>query len=162
MEWLPPLICCANRNWLEIIGDIYPVFERDFVIQRPVFDDLEVRIKTGPLIDGRERSFWHLVTEGPDEYRRKPDLRRCERIAWARAVIDHADDTRLRRWKQERYGNVTIAIALPDFSYIVFLGRREPDGLEPYMLLLTAYCADTAKRQQKHRGEWQDFMRNRR
>lgn len=159
MEWLPDIICCAQRNWLEIVAEIYPVFQRDFVDQHPTLDGLEIRIKTAPLIEGRERSFWHLVTDGPDEYRRKPDLKRCERIAWVRAVIDHADDARLKRWEQERYGNTTAAIALPDFSYIVFLGKREPNDSEPYMLVLTAYCADTPKRQQKHREEWENSSR---
>ena len=159
MEWLPDIVCCDHRNWVEIVEGIYPIFKRDFIDSRPMLDGMEVRLREAPLLDGKDRTFWHFVTQGFDDRNRIPDLLRCERIAWVRSVIDHANDPRLRRWEQERQGSTNVAIALPDFEYIVFLGRRQPLNGAPYFLALTAYNVDSPRKREKHRKEWQAYGR---
>ncbi|MNH30689.1 hypothetical protein D3C79_909980 [compost metagenome] len=41
-------------------------------------------LKRHPVIQGKEATFWHMISEGNDEAERLPDLRRCERIRWPR------------------------------------------------------------------------------
>ncbi len=157
MEWLPELVCCNGKNWVQIVEEIYPIFARDFIDTKPTVDGMQVRLREAPLLDGKERTFWHFVSESfTDAQPRIPDLARCERIAWVRAIIDHATDRRLRRWEQNRNGDINLAIALPDFSYVVILGRRQA-GETSYLLALTAYCVEKERRREKLRKEWQAF-----
>ena len=43
-------------------------------------------------------TYWHLISEGEVEWDRKPDIRRCERIAWARDILNNAEDKRIKTW----------------------------------------------------------------
>src|SRR5690349_1793262 len=137
MEWLPELVCCDGLNWIEIVELIYPVFRRDFVESAPALDGLPIKLKNIPMKDNKEWEFWHFVTVGQNESSRRPDMERCKRIGWFRAIVDHADDDRLMRWEQERDGKTSCVIGLPDFSYLAILGKRTPAEEDPYFLPLT-------------------------
>jgi hypothetical protein len=123
MEWLPELVSC-DGNWVEIVERLYPIFKSDFVDTRATLDGLQVALRIAPARENKEFDFWHFITEGETEENRKPDLERCRRLRWFRAILDNAADQRLKRWEQKRNGRTTVAIGSPDFSYIVFLSKR--------------------------------------
>ena len=72
---------------------------------------------------------------GKVEYPRTPDLRRCERIRWIRAIIEHADDQSVLVWENNRGGNQGILLWLKSQDFLVVLGRRS----QGYAMLVTAY-----------------------
>lgn len=155
MEWLPELVDCSG-NWVQLVERIYPLFKRDFVDSRPVIAGWDLRLREAPFIAGKERDFWHLVTQaGKLETERIPDLDRCARIGWVRAVLDHACDKGMKRWEQTRNGDTNVVVAIPDFSYLVFMGKRNG-----YLLLLTAYFVASERRRKKYEREYDDFCRN--
>lgn len=71
-----------------LIDYLYEIFERDFVHQRAMLSGkVWIDPRSERKNDGKEDSFWHLITRGKvgDRY---PDYRRAERLEWVRQIID--------------------------------------------------------------------------
>lgn len=137
----------TGGDWQRYINAVYAAFQADFITDRPEFEGRRCGCKRHPMIDGKEATFWHLISEGSVESHRLPDLRRCERIRWPRAMIARSPD-QLRVWQSERRGDPRIVIAVPDFSYVVILADRGE-----YVLLWTAYSVEQEHRRAKLRKE---------
>src|SRR5438132_13304737 len=107
-DWVPPLILMADHgdSWQPYIKAVYAVFRRDFIDSQPRFRGRWVRCRRDPIYDGKEAGFWHCTSEGKSEDERLPDIRRCERIAWVRGVIDHCSDSRIHTWQTDKRGDV--------------------------------------------------------
>jgi hypothetical protein len=150
-DWLPELMLLADSggDWQRYLAAIYSAFRADFVTDRPKFNGRRCACKRHPMIDGKEATFWHLISEGAVEADRLPDLRRCERIRWPRPMIERSPND-IRVWKSERPGDQRIVIALDDFSYVVVLADRGE-----YVILWTAYCVEQDHRRAKLRREWE-------
>jgi hypothetical protein len=161
-SWLPPLLELAAHggDWPRYEAAIYEVFRCDFVVRQPVYRGLRVGIQKDPKTNGKEFTFWHVITENwkPDgaEDDRIPDMRRCERIAWPKALIDLAvaGDSRVRCWSQQRASadkrtQTRYVIAPEDFSFVVILADRTR-----YLHLVTAFPAEP-HRQKKFEAEFE-------
>lgn len=153
--WLPPLLPLesCHGDWIQYIEVIYAVFKRDFVDSKPTFWGRPLRLKRHPIEQGKEATFWHMISEGKCEADRLPDLRRCERIAWVRQLIERVPCPELRVWRQQRNHENRIAIAVENFSYIVILAERQ-DGNEAYYLPWTAFWIEYEHRRKKYEKEW--------
>ena len=103
-QWLPNLICLADYGgeWAQYIEAVYSAFRRDLIESQPRLRGRWVRCRRDPLYDGKEAAFWHCIQEGADDEQRIPNLRRCERIGWVRAVIDNADEPAILAWPTRR------------------------------------------------------------
>jgi hypothetical protein len=132
---LPQLMVFSGKGdeWVQYELQVYERFRIDFVHHRPRFTGQRLQIIAQKL-DERERTFWHLITEGKIEDDRTPCLRRCERIGWVRCIVEHSHCTDILAWVNFREGRKNIVIALDDFSYVVVIGDRGT-----FKLLLTAY-----------------------
>jgi hypothetical protein len=150
--WLPPLLRLEDYggDWEAYIEAAYLGFRADFIATRPSITGRRWAVKRHPLVNRREATFQHLVSEGADEGERLPDLRRCERIRWPRAIIDALGTHRVVAWANERRGDRRIVIALPDFTYAVILADRGD-----HIMLWTAYVVDEAYRRKQMRAEWE-------
>ncbi|MBY0232624.1 MAG: hypothetical protein K2W96_25365 [Gemmataceae bacterium] len=154
-DWLPPLILMEehDHDWKRYVEAVYAVFRADFVLSQPRFAGLWVRHRREPIYDGREAGFWHCIQEGEVEDARLPDLRRCERIRWIRAVIEHADDERVDVWENERGGERNTLIWFDEEYLIVLRHRtRQRDGFR-YLMLWTAYGTTEERRRAQLRKE---------
>jgi hypothetical protein len=155
-SWLPELLLMEEHgnSWEDFLEAVYQAFRDDFVASPPTqFDGKRFSLKRYPESAGKEATFWHCISEGEDEANRLPDLRRCERIRWIRAIMD-ADAEHIHRWENRRRHNETrILLALPDFSYVVILADRGP-----YVMLWTAYCV-TDHRRHALKKEYEDFQK---
>ncbi len=152
--WLPPLVCLEDfgGTWQDYVAAIYSHFCKDFVESRPLFGEHPVQIKRHPLLDNKEATFWHIISEGPEEEQRTPDLRRCERIRWPRPVIEHDTDSAVRYWQNKRGKEKRIVLWLYDSDYVVVLAVRKG-----YVVLWTAYpvsWSHTRKKLMKEYLEW--------
>lgn len=143
--WLPQLILLKEHdsNWSRYLKAVYEVFLQDMVYNVPVFNGQPVRVGS-QLIDGKERTFWHLVSEGDVESNRTPDMRRCERIAWVRAVIDNEDDQAVLNWPNERHRKRRHLLWLRRADFLVILEKRFG-----CWRLWTAYPTDRVHTQKK-------------
>jgi hypothetical protein len=136
IDWLPPLeiLDQHERNWNRFLDAIYKIFRQDFVDDSPVFRGIRIGLKKHPVSQGKEATFWHIISEGDSEENRKPDLRRCERIRWPRVIIEHAGHMDLKVWQNQRKGEDRILLFLEKENYLVVLAKRKT-----YILLWTAY-----------------------
>jgi hypothetical protein len=159
-EWLPPLLRLEDfgGDWRRYIDAVYAVFERDFITSQTTFQGARVsyrrRDRGQEPPEGKASTFWHVVTEGGADPDRLPDLRRCERIGWIRALIDAASVGEAYAWENDERGEPRVLIAPPDFSHIVVLARREG-----YLLLVTAFPVDLERRRQRFRLEYEAWAR---
>jgi len=144
--WLPPLTPFGG-NWSEYEAALYAIFRKDFVLTRVMFEGKRVIVKTYPPARGKEAGFWHLISDGPTEATRLPDMRRCERMPWVRAMIEAAPPN-VRRWRNKRGTANRVVIALPDFSYVVILDVRKN-----HFVVWAQYCVEQPHRRDKFRKE---------
>lgn len=107
-----------------------------------------------PEVDGKEATFWHLISEGVKEGDRLPDLRRCERIRWPRPIIEHWYEEEIRLWENRRRGEVRICIWLVKENYLVVLAKRKN-----YVLLWTAYFVEKSHRRRKLQKEYEAYKK---
>lgn len=138
------------------LDDVYGRFRQDFVndCDRGLleFEGVRVNLRRHPMVRGREASFWHLTSTGNIEDERTVDLRRCECVVWARAVLNNATDPAVKKWENVRDGNTNICLWLVEENYLVVLGRRNG-----YVLLLTAYLVEEYRRKRLER-EYAEYI----
>jgi hypothetical protein len=156
-DWLPELVVIGDYqgNWEKYLEGVYEYFRKDFVDDRPNFNGVRLGLKRYPMIEGKEATFWHLISEGKYETDRLPDLRRCERIRWPRPIIEtHEKEPILKTWKNKRDGEQRICLWLSfgNEDYLVVLAKREN-----YLLLWTAYPIIYTHTRRKLQKEYEAF-----
>lgn len=162
--WLPPLLDFASCNGEagRIVDATYVVFREEFVPVIPPFQGQSVTIAPNPRRDGKERTFWHLITKGDVEDLRHLDVERCSRMRWPRALMTRCPASKPSTndeviwWKNRRDHEERILIALNDFSYVVVLANRTR-----YLLIWTAYPVEFGHRKNSMRREYEEFWRTR-
>lgn len=149
---LPELVLLEDHggDWDRYMEAVYGHFRSEFIDSNPDWPDRRWAMKRHPLCKGKEATFWHIISEGKDEAQRRPDLRRCERIRWPRPIIDAAGSGIVKIWRQTRGANeLRIALATPDFSYLVILADRGS-----YVMLWTAFPIDRGYQRKKYEMEY--------
>ena len=99
-ENLPKLIYLEDYkgNYQLFIDAVYAVFEHDFIMHKATFGSHQLKMKYHPAFQERAYTFYHMTHEGSIETERTPDLRRCERMPWARPTIENAEAYGIRFW----------------------------------------------------------------
>jgi hypothetical protein len=156
-DWLPALIPLKDHggDWQAYFDAVYAVFHKDFVDSTPSFRGAPVRVKRHPIEQGRERGFWHVTSEGWQETKRVPDLRRCERIGWIRAIIENAEGSDVRVWDNRRRGRHRAVLWVEGAEFLVVLERRSFGWL-----LWTAYCVTEEHRKRKLLREYEEAQKS--
>jgi len=156
---LPELVFLGDfgNEWKPYIEAVYEMFRRDFIQSKPRFRGRKIALKRLPLIDGKECTFYHITHKGSDEQNRIPDLRRCERIGWARPVIEECDTWELKVWPQKHGSELRICIWLeregePD--YMVILADRKT-----HILLWTAFVIEYPHEKRKRQHEYDAYKK---
>lgn len=105
-DWLPPIVKLQDfdgdsEKYLE---HLFSIFETDFVRSTPSYEGQRVFYDKKDD-GGRPGCFVHITTEENKQTgEREICLRRCERIAWVKAIIEHADDPAVLVWEIEHFG----------------------------------------------------------
>ena len=151
-HWLPPLVLLSDceGDWNRYLDVLYSYFEADFLRTRPHFRGQGLGLKRHPLWEGKEATFWHMISEGRDEATRQPDLRRCERIRWPRAVIENFNDPAVKVWETTRRNERRVCLWLEEEEYLVVLAERQS-----YLLPWTAYLVTRSHRKLKLQEEFE-------
>lgn len=150
--WLPPLVLFGDYagDWTRYLEALYAHFCRDFVQSKPEFGGVPLALKRHPVIDGKEATFWHFISEGDDEAERLPDMRRCERIRWPRPVIEATGAPDVKVWREPRGGETRIHLWVESAEYLVVLAERKG-----YLLPWTAYPVEREHQKEKLRKRWE-------
>jgi hypothetical protein len=157
---LPDLIELNNHggHYATFIDAVYAVFENDFVKSTPKFRGQRLSLKKYPIVGGREYTFYHMTHKGEIEADREPDLRRCERIGWAKPVIEKTDDWKLKIWPQQRNGKNRLCIWVekqnePDYFVIL-------DVRANYILPWTTFVAEYPNQKRKKEKEYLEYIKS--
>jgi len=153
-SWLPSITTLAEHggNWSPYFEAVYGIFHRDFVASKPAYSGKRFALKRYPEFQGKSATFWHLISDGKVEDDRLPDMRRCERIAWPRPIIEAIDSQTVRCWRNTRGRSERILLAVEDFSYVVVLDDRED-----FVLLWTAYYVEHANKRRRMEQEYEKW-----
>lgn len=151
-SWLPALVLFSDHHgdWNTYVEVIYAHFRTDFVQYIPRLANKPCRINCYPLTDGKEPTFWHIISEGEAEEDRIPDFRRCERIRWPRPLIEQVPCAHVNSWRVKRGSKWRINLAPTDFSYLVVLAEKSQS-----VFLITTFHIEMDHRRRKLRQEWE-------
>jgi hypothetical protein len=157
--WLPALVMLEKYggDWQKYLDALYAYFKADFIDSRPTYDGKRMGLKRYPLSQGKEATFWHLISEGESEVDRVPDMRRCERIRWPRPVIEHSGEKAVKVWKNVRNGETRICLWLESEEYLVVLAERKE-----HVLPWTAYMVARDHQKQKLQREFEEYWKKKR
>lgn len=144
-----------NGDFLKYLEAVYECFKRDFIINRPIFRGVRLRLKKYPLFQEKEATFWHMTSKGEDEANREPDLRRMERISWPAAMINKSEHPYLKVWENTRANKTNILIFHEEENYLVVL-RKAKD----YILPWTAYLIEYKSRKEKLLKEYEVYIKS--
>lgn len=139
-EWLPPIVLLRDSagDWGKYVDVLYDIFKKDFIISQPKYVGQKVFIRLKPIEKGKAATFWHIISEGIVETERIPDLRRCERIKWPRAIIENNDKQEVKVWESKKNGGrLYLFMQVNDENYLVVLRKGRN-----FLLLLTAFIVD--------------------
>ena len=155
--WLPELVSLSG-SVPEIFERLYGVFKRDFRFGRPHFRRLPVwwdrRCLDG---DSREEGFWHIITrDDAASGDRLLDAPRARRLAWARAVLDHAERDEVVAFEyEESRGRVRTYLWVKDADYVVIL-EKQSRGQRDIYFLMTAFSLDGPSRRRAMEKKYQN------
>jgi hypothetical protein len=112
----------------ETIDLLYAIFKRDFKDDPPAYEGHGVWFFPD-MENGKEVVFWHLTSKDDKEGGgRLPDLRRSERLPWARPMLTRTEELEVRAWDYEESDKgIKTYVWLKDFDFLVLL-KRYPDG----------------------------------
>lgn len=152
--WLPDLIEFTDYggNWDDYVDAIYTAFHDDFHRSQITFDGIRLSAKRHPEIDGKSATFWHITSSGRTEEERLPDLERCKRVLWPRAIIENSTDASILRWPSSKYRNRTV-LWLKEHDYMVIIEHRSG-----YCMLWTAFCVEREHTRQKYQKEYDAYI----
>ncbi len=154
-EWIPACIELndSGGDWNNYLQIIYKRFCDDLVFQKVTFRGGYVAVRKIPETDGKGYGFWHCISEGQQEQQRIPDLERCKRIGWIRAIIEHARNDEVDYWQNNR-GSERNHLLWYKEQYLIILAERKANVADKkYYLLKTAYCTNGSRRIEKLRKE---------
>lgn len=150
-DWLPEALLYGDfgGDYEKFFATVYEIFERDFKHSRPNYSGHPLAYDSR-IENGKEVAFWH-ITSSKDNVtgERVPDFRRCERVAWPKAIVEHSDDKDLKIWRKGRGRKTRILLWLEELDYLVVLEERP--GV---VTLVTAYCIDQDNRRRQLKKEW--------
>ncbi|HPP63434.1 MAG TPA: hypothetical protein PKV01_09405 [Anaerolineales bacterium] len=154
--WLPNLILISDYDgdWDKYIETLYRFFRRDFFESKPSFRNVPVGITKHPYSQGKEATFWHLISEGKIEEERIPDFERCKRIRWPRAIIENYSDSVVQVWEtmRGREKRILLRFIFEKDDYLVVLAEHK--GM---ILLITAYLVTWQSQKRKLQQEFERY-----
>lgn len=126
-----------GHNWAAYKESLYRIFQKDFLNGVVTFKGKRVDIIHDEFFEGKERSFWHIISEGKEDINRSPNADRCASIPWVKPLIeDDGNCMSYRLWtkyhdktKKDRYYIWCTAV-----NYLVILEDRGT-----HYKLITAY-----------------------
>ena len=154
MSQLPDLVRLedCNGDWQKYEDALYTFFRADFVDSVPRLRGLKVVLGRQNLFKGKERIFWHIISEGDIEADRLPNLRRSERIRWIRCIIENASDADVKVWENQRGRDTRVCLCCGDWEYLIVLIKRPT-----HLLLLTAYPIEHDSTKRKLQKEYDEY-----
>lgn len=146
-KWLPPLLKLEDYNgdWNSYNNELYKIFKNDFIENTMLFNKKPIQVRVNPKQNNYEHAFIHItcvtMNGAKNMNDRIPDLRRCERIAWNRKIIENypcvfeCENCYKILYYEEYYKNtIRISLLFYNQNYKVVLEKRKN-----YYLFITGF-----------------------
>ena len=150
-DWLEPLVRLEdfNGDTEKYIARLFELFEKDFITTSPIFRNKKVLFDKKDD-NGKPQAFTHITTEENRQTgQRELCLRRCERIAWIKAVIKNADNEKVLVWEKEqktsKRRDIRTFLFLEEEDFLVILQE-----IKWGHYLITAIYVDNPNQKRKH------------
>ncbi len=151
IEWLETIVALDDFKGdpVAYINHLFEIFTRDFISSTPTFRGRKV-FHDGNDDGGKPHAFVHITTEeGRETGNRELCLRRCERIAWIRPIIENADDTAVLVWDKEQQTpkgwKTRTYLFLEQENFLVILEEKSKGHF-----MITAIYVDNPNQKRKH------------
>jgi hypothetical protein len=156
----PPDLLPFGGDWMEYEDKIYAAFLDSFVNPDIRFNGWRVSAQYRPETNGKGFSFWHAISEAPNnsnrnEEDRVPNIRRCERIRWICWAIENAGNDGFLWWENQRRNNTHVVIWAREHDFAVVLAKRRD-----YYVLKTAYAEIKPHRRKSFESEHAAFWKS--
>jgi len=145
---LVPYALCGG-DYSAYIEMLYEFFGADFIESMPRFQRNDVDFSGKAKEDGKERTFWHIITEdskhmprGSNKPERNIDLKRAERIRWIKEIIENYTDPSIKHWVEIQDNQKRHYLWYRE-EFLVILGQQHA---YPYYILITAFYVSRSKR----------------
>lgn len=143
-------------NWGAYKEALYKIFKKDFVDGQVFFHGKPVDIIHESFFEGKERSFWHIISVGEEDINRNPNAERCANIRWVKPLIEEMDPCEnYKHWikycdktKRDRYYVWCSAV-----NYMVILEDRDV-----YYKLITAYNVESYN-VKKYQNDYERYIK---
>lgn len=151
---LPDLVLMNDYqgSWDTYLEALYNFFKKDFIESKTKYEGKRVGLKKHPVYKGKEATFWHIISDGENENERVPDLRRCEKIRWIKAIIKNCKHQEIKIWTNKRKSKENICLCYGKWEYLVVLSIRNG-----YLILWTAYPITYSHTKGKLKKEFTKF-----
>ena len=156
------LVKCEDLNEYPYYEErLYQIFSECYEEGKLYYKDIPVKMKHYPPDYIPKTGFYHLICENyqhtGNEDDRSPNLSRCARIRWPKAIIQDCAQNCLSLyiWENERRGKQNILLYCPEVDYVVVLGKRAN-----YLLLITAYPVEYENKRRDLLKEYTDYCKN--
>lgn len=143
-------------DWETYIASLYKLFSENYIDHTVKYNAKNVNIITEKMIDGKVRSFWHIITEGQYDDNRIPNLDRCSKVHWARHIIEESGECiHYKTWIKyhDKTGRNRYYIWCDHLNYIVIFEDRHT-----HYTLITAYVVDKY-REKKYKKEYEMYKK---
>lgn len=145
------VICCEDLGqYADYENQLYQLYLDLYINGGLSYNGNRIKMKYYPPEYNERTGFYHLICENydhtGDENDRTPNLRRCEKIAWADEIIRKCAPAlcgEIKIWENNRKGKKSLLLYCDDIRYLVVLGVRNG-----YYMLVSAYpvCYPNARR----------------
>jgi hypothetical protein len=132
-----------NGSWPDYVNALYAIFKHDLINNDVIFDGKRVDIIHQEIFDGKEKSFWHIVSEavskGDTDNDRIPNLERASRVPWIRPMIQGGDCEHYFKYDlwHDKTNKIRTHIFCEETGFIVIIEDRGK-----YYKLITAFLLD--------------------
>ncbi len=127
-------------TWKDLIEEVHLEFAKQFVQDVCSFAEKQIKIDF-TLEEGKERTFWHLVTRDIERHKggeRTAEVERTVRAHWARPIIENFKHECIRYWKYLHNGkSIRHYFWAEKLNYLVIL-EEKPNSF----FLVTGYMVD--------------------
>ncbi len=162
-KWLPKENELDINDYQNEMRKAYDIFYNDFITSKPKINGFEVMVRRYPEDETNHRysSFNHITTKDYDKIQgnssnycdRYPDIKRIERIAWVRKIIEHYDCKPIQNcncrgvmtWYEQYRSTYRMNIMLYDENFLIVLEKNK----NGFYFLITAFYFDNVMERKK-------------
>lgn len=134
-EWLPKPadLSLWEEDFDSLIENLYQIYTNDFIQYPPTFRSAPVGRKRYPLLDNKDTTFWHIISQG-EEPQREVIKERCRCLPWIKPVILNEKEDIIKVWPVKRKQEIRYNLLLENENFLVVLAKRNH-----YYIIWTAY-----------------------